>query len=608
MKVATTFLRRRHLVGALLFWLTTISYRSISSFSLPRRKHKISSTTVLPSAALSDADAFIPTDETIPVPSGLSYFPFQHDVIRNYLVPSERILLADEMGLGKTISIIGGMNVLLDRHFNYDKQSMVDSDTSKTIMSDKRKLSSRATQFQTLIVAPKSVLSHWEYELTKWLTINDEKKKGKFKFKIGTVKAKQGIPDLLNENEEACVVYLINYDIVNKYREEIDAFGKLDLLVCDECHYLKNADAQRTQAVLGHHMHTESIKSINAKRIWLVTGSPVLNNPLELYPLLNAIDVEKEIFPELESLHAFREKYCRKHDAHWGVFYKGGKNLRELRNRLSERPINATSRDTPIMIRRTKKEVLPDLPLKRHQLLPLDDDGEASRLENNKLQQILETLESKSKNTTVEDAIDAENLEKMKIVQLKELLKSQDLPVSGRKSLLIKRLIKSQAILTNNNRVDMMGQKEEEHVPDNEEMYSVRDSALSVLQSAPSDNRDRVLSKILAFKSDNDAAILGALMKARHQTALLKVPYAIELIEIASLSHKVVVFAHHRDVQDAIYDAFKNRAVAFNGDTTMDDRAVAVNRFQTDDSIKVFIGCKLVIRTVDQGVGEKFSN
>jgi len=173
---------------------------------------------------------------------------------------------------------------------------------------------------------------------------------------------------------------------------------------------------------------------------------------------------------------------------------------------------------------------------------------------------------------------------------------------------LIKRLIKSQAILTNNNRVDMMGQKEEEHVPDNEEMYSVRDSALSVLQSAPSDNRDRVLSKILAFKSDNDAAILGALMKARHQTALLKVPYAIELIEIASLSHKVVVFAHHRDVQDAIYDAFKNRAVAFNGDTTMDDRAVAVNRFQTDDSIKVFIGCKLVIRTVDQGVGEKFSN
>lgn len=40
----------------------------------------------------------------------------------------------------------------------------------------------------------------------------------------------------------------------------------------------------------------------------------------------------------------------------------------------------------------------------------------------------------------------------------------------------------------------------------------------------------------------------------------------------------------------------------------MDDRAVAVNRFQTDDSIKVFIGCKLVIRTVDQGVGEKFSN
>ena len=583
-------------------WFTSIIH---SSSSLPLisplpRQSLFSSTAATESSSSSSKST---SKSSIPAPSGLSYLPFQDEAIQNYLVPSQRILLGDEMGLGKTISIIGGMNVLLNNHVDgqhcYENSECEHAEQRPSIIKP----------FQTLIVAPKSVLSHWEYELNKWITIDDEKSK-KFTFKIGVIKAKQGIPNIYEDDGDessasslSCVIYLINYDIVNKYRTEIDAFGRINLLICDECHYLKSVDTQRTHAVFGHHKHTKSMKPIDAERLWLVTGSPVLNNPSELFPLLNAIDLDKEIFPELESIDAFREKYCRLRVTPWGINYKGGKNLSELRKRLSQVSKN-TKRVTPIMIRRTKKEVLTDLPGKRHQLFPLDDGGEVSRLENDKLQEILRSLVEKSgkkegNQTSVKQeesttdtvgttVFTSGNLQQVKVVELKKLLKARDLTVSGRKSELIQRLVNSQATSTRIGTIEV----EEEKLADDEEITSIRDSALSVLQSAPSDNRSTVLSKILAFKTDSKTAVLGALMKARHQTALSKVPYTIELLEIASSSHKVVVFAHHRDVQDAIYDAFEDRAVALNGDTTMEDRSIAVHRFQTDQSITIFIGCK----------------
>jgi SNF2 family DNA or RNA helicase len=511
------------------------------------------------------------------------------------------------------------MNILLRDRCVHDGQKQQQHGDESSSESEAKK------PFQALIIAPKSVLSHWEDELHKWITIDndedDEKNNEKFKFKIVVIKAKQGIPNIHDENDDgdggdesstssssssslSCVVYLINYEIVNKYRTEIDSFGKIDLLVCDECHYLKSVDTQRTQAVFGHHIHTESIKPISTERLWLVTGSPVLNNPSELFPLLNAIDLEKEIFPELESLDAFREQYCRKQVSPWGIYYKGGKNLSELRNRLSKVSTTA-KRSTPIMIRRTKKEVLTELPDKRHQLFPLDDGGEASRLENNKLQEILQQLEAKDNKTGLKQEKEGigtditsitlfttENLQKVKVVQLKDLLKVRDLHISGRKSELIQRLIEYEATSTTTKIDDTDVDEEEEKAINDEEITTIRNSALSALQSAPSENRSKVLSKILGFQTDSKTAVLGALMKARHQTALSKVPYAIELLEIATSSHKVVVFAHHRDVQDAIYDAFKDRAVVLNGDTSMEDRSIAVHRFQTDPSVTLFIGCK----------------
>lgn len=576
--------------------------------------------------------------DEIPCLEGLSYLPFQQEVILDSIIPSScdgrrGILLADEMGLGKTVSIIGSINVLLRDHYNRDLQQR---------------------RFKVLIVAPKSVLSHWEHELNRWVVLppnaivtdaKDESsvtKKAKKKEKdsndgrdetkpqIGTITAKDGVP------KEDCDVYLINYEIVGKYLEELfDLFGKddntkgLDVFVCDECHYLKSVDSQRTHATLGHHKHSTSQPGVAtmAERLWLVTGSPILNNPLELFPLLNALaktntkdedgdeenpNITLEAFPEVASLDSFRDRYCGRQETPWGVTYKGGKHLSELRTRLIQplRSSNGAVATTPLMVRRTKQQVLPELPDKRHQLFPLDDGGIAASEEFELLEAILKDRDNKSdeKETGMETY-----LRGLKVVDLKKLAKERDLPVGGRKVELIERLLGANVRVVRKSNddedlIDLSGDESgttEESIlfpsrpieeRTNDAAIDLQSSALSVLQSAPSENRKQIMRdllrvpKLLSGQQGSGNTLLGGLMRARHQTALRKVPYVIELLEIALLSHKVVVFAHHRDVQDIIYQHFSDKAVALNGDTPQEDRMKNVQAFQNDPDIKLFVG------------------
>lgn len=81
----------------------------------------------------------------------------------------------------------------------------------------------------------------------------------------------------------------------------------------------------------------------------------------------------------------------------------------------------------------------------------------------------------------------------------------------------------------------------------------------------------------------------------RHDTALATVPYAVDHI-LGALSEggqKIVVMAWHRDVVKAIMDAVAAEgigAVSLTGDTPMQARQDAVDRFQTDPACRVFVG------------------
>lgn len=79
--------------------------------------------------------------------------------------------------------------------------------------------------------------------------------------------------------------------------------------------------------------------------------------------------------------------------------------------------------------------------------------------------------------------------------------------------------------------------------------------------------------------------------RIRHQLAVAKTPEVIEHLEnILESGDKIVLFAHHQDVLKMIHDHFKNVSVLIYGPTSIEDRDHRVRQFQTDPSIRLFVG------------------
>lgn len=458
----------------------------------------------------------------IPAPPGLEYFGFQKEAIAALVNRDDGLLLCDEMGMGKSISAIGALN----RLENYSN---------------------------VLIIAPKSLLSMWKAELERWLVCSEADNKT-----IGVATAQGGIPD--------CNILLINYDIVTKYKKEIDAIGTWDVLVCDEAHYLKSVDAVRTMAILGDTASSRCKGAIPAHRRWFLTGSPVLNNPVELFPLLRALDPYGKVIPQVRDFEMFCNHYCVRKDTPSGVtYYKGGKNLSELRERLR-------AGDVPLMLRRTKNDVLQELPEKRHQLLPVENNVVAVQEQHN----VREALAMTGRSALIDRDISS-----FKVKEIKTCLQARGLPTTGGKGDLLGRLRQYSVASSTTRLAEEIG---DEVSGDAKEIF---DSVGSALRAETGGRKWEGLQNI--FRGQSSVG-MGALAKARHATALEKVPYAIEIIENVIESEKMVVFAHHRDVQGALLEAFEDRAVLLHGGSTQKERAKVVERFQQDDSVRLFIG------------------
>jgi SWI/SNF-related matrix-associated actin-dependent regulator 1 of chromatin subfamily A len=88
-----------------------------------------------------------------------------------------------------------------------------------------------------------------------------------------------------------------------------------------------------------------------------ISGTPMTNHPLELYPVLNMILGDKGI----ESRREFSDRYSKIVSTRAGFQYKGTRRLPELHRRLLK----------TCMIRRLTEDVLPDLPDKTRQTIPV---------------------------------------------------------------------------------------------------------------------------------------------------------------------------------------------------------------------------------------------
>jgi len=76
----------------------------------------------------------------------------------------------------------------------------------------------------------------------------------------------------------------------------------------------------------------------------------------------------------------------------------------------------------------------------------------------------------------------------------------------------------------------------------------------------------------------------------RHETALQKVQDVVD--HVASIPHKVVVMAHHRDVVEGIKDGLQKagkQVVTLTGSNTQEQRDSAVNEFQNGNA-EIFVG------------------
>lgn len=90
-------------------------------------------------------------------------------------------------------------------------------------------------------------------------------------------------------------------------------------------------------------------------RVILLSGTPALNRPVELWPQISMLSNVLGCWTE------YTKHHCGARRGRFGWEYKGADNLEELHRKLQT-----------VMIRRLKKEVLDQLPAKRRQHIPLE--------------------------------------------------------------------------------------------------------------------------------------------------------------------------------------------------------------------------------------------
>ena len=93
------------------------------------------------------------------------------------------------------------------------------------------------------------------------------------------------------------------------------------------------------------------------------------------------------------------------------------------------------------------------------------------------------------------------------------------------------------------------------------------------------------------LKENENPPAFSAIAKVRKEVGIAKVPFCVEHItEILNEREKIVIWAHHHEVIDALSSHFGYSAVAVDGRVPLALRQEAVDRFQKEADCKIFIG------------------
>lgn len=125
-------------------------------------------------------------------------------------------------------------------------------------------------------------------------------------------------------------------------------------LILDEAHYCKNTQAKRTKAVYGARIASKGALCKNAERVWPMTGTPILNDPTELWPHVSRLWPEVLIELDVRTADDWMRRFCHIKETAYGPKILGGKNLPELNRvlkpRMSRLTLAETQADMPAVV------------------------------------------------------------------------------------------------------------------------------------------------------------------------------------------------------------------------------------------------------------------
>ena len=184
---------------------------------------------------------------------------------------------------------------------------------------------------KSIVITPTALIYNWKNELEKFAPT----------LKVGLLHAAKSEREKILDNIDNYDVILTTY---TTYKNDIDKYKNInfDYCIIDDAQTIKNPDA----------IITKAIKNVNAKVKFALTGTPIENNLMELWSIFDFI----------------MPGYLYNKSKFKSIFVNNDKNIIELKNLIK-----------PFILRRTKKEVITELPDKIEQKIIIDLEKEHKR-------------------------------------------------------------------------------------------------------------------------------------------------------------------------------------------------------------------------------------
>lgn len=461
--------------------------------------------------------------------------PHQKEAVQ-FLLSRKKCVLADDMGLGKTCEAI-----VAAIEGNFDC---------------------------VLIICPASLKSNWFDELSYYVQEREitivggcdgmNKKEIEKYLGYGVGKSGKTIPELKQEAKERGKwddnrFVIINYDILcdvykipeTRSRENVDKAlqespmlrfikGKKALIIIDEAHRLSKLDADRYKIV------SDLVKRGNPDSLYLMTGTPITNDPQNYYNLLDFIGD-----PITDNWQYYMERYCGairipKNDAE-----------KAKRNRITAQYLAGKGKATWYDLTKEEKKSLSDIVERQCKMKTIPKDP-----------------------TNLEELRDRTS--HIYLRRLKESLKSLPNKYYHEKF------------------YDLTPEQWAEYNRLWEEYVASKTAAQQVEPPVPDEEQEVNISVSSETQSERTAVLNKSLIEGglyRKYLSDQMVPHTTKLTDkCLAKGEKVIIACCYDDELYSLQRYYGDRCVIYNGKMSLKEKDAAKDKFINDPKVMVFIG------------------